>query len=59
MMEFENNQDNDEFDAEFLKQVQKFGVLIPEEAIPEGIEFESFADVYDRCFRIMNGLPIK
>jgi hypothetical protein len=42
-----------------LKQVQKFGVLIPEEAIPEGIEFESFADVYDRCFRIMAGLPIK
>jgi hypothetical protein len=59
MMEFENNQNAEGYDPEFLKQVVKFGVLIPEEAIPEGIDFESFADVYDRCFRIMAGLPIK
>jgi hypothetical protein len=59
MMDFENDQNAGEYDPEFLKLVAKFGVLIPEEAVPEGIDFESFADVYDRCFRIMAGLPIK
>jgi len=58
-MDFENNQNADEYDPEFLKLVEKFGVLIPEEAVPEGIEFESFADVYERCFRILAGMPIK
>jgi hypothetical protein len=43
----------DDTDPESLKRIEKYGVLVPDEEIPEGIDVESFLDVYVTCFKIL------
>lgn len=38
---------------EFIKDVNEFRTIIPKEDIPEGIDFESFAEVYEACYMIL------
>jgi hypothetical protein len=38
---------------DFIKDVEDFQTIIPKEDIPEGIDFESFAEVYEACYMIL------
>jgi hypothetical protein len=52
-MEEDNGFELIDEDFNLIAQAKSFGVLIPEDMFPVGINRESFMEVYESCFRIL------